>query len=52
MSTLTAYDVLKAWFEVNWTFTARVYENESSYSPTGAGGALHSSKRTSRPRNS
>lgn len=33
MSTLTAYDALRDWFEANWTFTAKRYENETPYAP-------------------
>lgn len=40
MSTLTAYTALKTWFDANWSFTARAFENESAYPPTGASGSL------------
>ena len=40
MSTLTAYDTLRDWFEAAWTFTARCYENEGAYPPPGVDGSL------------
>lgn len=33
MSSLTSYDALRNWFEANWTFTAKRYENETPYAP-------------------
>lgn len=33
MSSLTAYNALRDWFEAAWTVTAKRYENETHYAP-------------------
>jgi hypothetical protein len=39
MTTLTAYDALRDWFDANWPFTPQAFENEGAYPPPGANGA-------------
>ena len=33
MSSLTAYNALRNWFEANWVATATRFENETKYAP-------------------
>jgi len=41
MSSLTAYDALRDWFDSNWTFTARRHENEDPNPPADLSPFVH-----------